>query len=179
MPLSIPPELKKASHYVRRAKELNKDKANPESRLVVCYCRQYAMHTRIPLAVSAPGKTCLGELLSALEQEKMAMDMFSRQEAKFLCRKFADKISDKVDLEDRTGDANKNTAKTFYVAASFFEILQQFFQDDDESEEVSNLKKRAVYAKWKTMDILKALKEGRQPSPGGYGEEETEEEAKD
>jgi vacuolar protein sorting-associated protein VTA1 len=179
MPLSIPPELKKATPYVRRAEELDKDKANPESRLVAYYCRQYAVHTGIPLAVTAPGKTCLGELLSSLEQEKMAMDMFSREEAKFLCRKFADKIFDKADLEDRTGDANKNTAKTFYAAASFLEILQQFFQDEDESEEVSDLKKRAVYAKWKAMDILKALKEGRQPTPGGYGEEEEEEEAAD
>jgi vacuolar protein sorting-associated protein VTA1 len=107
---------------------LHKDKANPESRLVAYYCRQYAVHTGIPLAISAPGKTCLGEFLLALEQEKMAMDTFSREEAKFLCRKFADKIFDRADLEDQAGDANKNTATTFYAAVSFLEILQLIFK---------------------------------------------------
>jgi vacuolar protein sorting-associated protein VTA1 len=28
-----------------------------------------------------------------------------------------------------------------------------------------------IYAKWKATEILKAVKEGRQPTPGGYGEQ--------
>lgn len=171
MPLTIPPELKKVTPYVRRAEELDKDKSNAESRLVAYYCRQYAVHTGIDLATTAAGKTCLGELLSALEAEKAAMASFTRDEAKFLCRKFADKVFDKADLEDRTGGATKNTAKTFYAAASFLEILNQFYPKDDESEELEEIKKRAVYGKWKATEILKAIKEGRQPTPGGYGED--------
>ena len=69
MPLAIPPELKKITPYVRRAEELDRDKANPESRLVAYYCRQYAVHTRIELAKSSDGKTCLGSLLNDLEGE--------------------------------------------------------------------------------------------------------------
>lgn len=176
MPLTIPPELKKLTPYVRRAEELDKDKANAESRLVAYYSRQYAVHVGIDLATSAAGKTCLGELLSALEKEKAAMDCFTRDEAKFLCRKFADKIFDKADLEDRMGEATKDTAKTFYAAASFLEILNQFYKNDDESEEIVEIKKRAVYGKWKATEILKAIKEGRQPTPGGYGEDNAEEE---
>lgn len=172
MPLTIPPELKKITPYVRRAEELDKDKANAESRLVAYYSRQYAVHTGIDLATSAAGKTCLGELLSALEKEKPAMDCFTREEAKFLCRKFADKIFDKADLEDRTGGATKDTAKTFYAAASFLEIINQFYKKDDDSEEIAEIRKRAVYGKWKATEILKAIKEGRQPTPGGYDEEE-------
>mmetsp|Transcript_15124 Transcript_15124/g.31262 ORF Transcript_15124/g.31262 Transcript_15124/m.31262 type:complete len:236 (+) Transcript_15124:596-1303(+) len=53
----------------------------------------------------------------------------------------------------------------------FFEILQQFYKDDDGSEEVAEQKKKAVYCKWKATEILKAIKEGRTPTPGGYGEE--------
>jgi len=179
MPLSIPPELKKVTPYVRRAEELDKDKSNAESRLVAYYCRQYAVHTGIGLATSVAGKTCLGELLSALEAEKNAMNSFTRDEAKFLCRKFADKIFDKADLEDRTDAATKGTAKTFYAAASFLDILNQFYAKDDDSEELAEIKKRAVYGKWKATEILKAINEGRQPTPGGYGEDlETNEEAK-
>jgi vacuolar protein sorting-associated protein VTA1 len=175
--VTIPPELKKITPYVRRAEELDKDKTNAESRLVAYYCRQYAVHTGISLATSAAGKTCLGELLSDLEQEKEAMNQFTREEAKFLCRLFANKIFDKADGEDRMGEASKGTAKTFYAAASFLEILNQFYNadgDDADSEEVEEIKKKAVYGKWKATEILKAIKEGRRPTPGGYGEEEPE-----
>ena len=171
MPLTIPPELKKITPYVRRAEELDRDKGNPESRLVSYYCRQYAVHNGITLATSPAGKACLGELLGNLEGEKQAMDSFTRDESKFLCHKFAEKIFDKADLEDRSGEANRSTARTFYAAASFLEILQQFHQDNDDSEEVAEQKKKSVYSKWKATEILKAMKEGRTPTPGGYGEE--------
>ena len=171
MPLAIPPEVKKITPYVRRAEELDRDKGNPESRLVSYYCRQYAVHTGISLATSPAGKGCLGELLGNLEAEKVIMDSFTRDESKFLCTKFADKIFDKADLEDRTAGANKNTARTFYAAASFLEILQQFHGDDDNSEEVEEQKKKSVYSKWKATEILKAIKEGRTPTSGGYGED--------
>jgi vacuolar protein sorting-associated protein VTA1 len=179
MPLSIPPELKKITPYVRRAEELDRDKGNPESRLVSYYCRQYAVHTGIALATTPAGKGCLGELLGNLEEEKQAMDSFTRDESKFLCQKFAEKIFDKADQEDRSGKANRNTARTFYAAASFLEILQQFYQDDDDSEEVAEQKKKAVYCKWKSTEILKAIKEGRDPTPGGYGEEAMDVDADD
>jgi len=171
MPLTIPPELKKITPYVRRAEELDRDKANPESRLVSYYCRQYAVHNGIALATSPAGKGCLGELLANLEGEKAAMDSFTRDESKFLCQKFAEKIFEKADQEDRSGKADRNTARTFYAAASFLEILQQFYQDNDESEEVAEQKKKSFYCKWKSTEILKAIKEGRTPTPGGYGEE--------
>lgn len=176
MPLQIPPELKKITPYVRRAEELDRDKANPESRLVAYYCRQYAVHSGIELATSPAGKSCLGSLLSNLEEEKEAMGAFTSDESKFLCEKFANKIFEKADTEDRVGGATKNTAKTFYAAASFLEMLQQFYKDDDESEEWAEIKKRSVYSKWKATEILKAIKEGREPTPGGYGESLEEEE---
>eukprot|EP00980_Cylindrotheca_fusiformis_P009143 scaffold1992_cov113-Cylindrotheca_fusiformis.AAC.8 len=179
MPLTIPPELKKITPYVRRAEELDRDKANAESRLVAYYCRQFAVHTGIALATGESGKNCLGEILGALESEKEAMDAFTIDEAKFLCEAFAEKIFDKADMEDRDGSATRNTAKTFYAAASFLEILEQFYKDDDQSEEFAEIKKRAVYAKWKATDILKAIKEGRDPTPGGYGESDDAQESEE
>ena len=171
MPLAIPPELKKISPFVRRAEELDRDKTSPESRLVAYYCRQYAVHTGIPLASSSPAaKKCLGHLLGALEAEKPAMDNFTRDEAAFLCRKFATTVFEKADNEDRHGAASKTTARAFYAAASFLQILEQFEPEGSEANEED--RKRILYAKWKATDILKALKEGRTPTPGGYGETE-------
>merc|ERR1711935_426751 len=106
-----------------------------------------------------------------LESEKDVMDSFTRDESKFLCQKFAEKIFDKADQDDRSGKADRNTARSFYAAASLLEILQQFYQDNDDSEEVAEHKKKSVYCKWKATEILKAMKEGRTPTPGGYGEE--------
>jgi len=179
MPLTVPPELKKITPFIRRAEELDKDKSSPESRLVAYYCRQYAVHTGIPLATSPEAQDCLGTILNALETEKKPMSAFTREESKYLCRQFADRIFTKADAEDRAGAASKGTAKTFYAAASFFEILSQFYADNDESEEREEEKKKTIYAKWKATDILKAMKEGRQPTPGGYGEKEEEEEEKE
>ncbi|CAJ1953746.1 unnamed protein product [Cylindrotheca closterium] len=176
MPLSIPAELKKITPYIRRAEELDRDKSNAESRLVAYYCRQYAVHTGIAIAQSDVAKNCLGEILGALEGEKEAMDSFTRDETQFLCSSFAGKIFSKADTEDRNGQATRDTAKTFYAAASFLEMLQQFYQDDDESEEYLEVKEKSKYAKWKATDILKAIKEGREPTPGGYGENLAEEE---
>ena len=168
MPLAIPPELKKITSYVRRAEELDKDATNPESRLVAYYLRQYAVQQGIPLASdSSAAKTCLGNILEQLEKEKAVMDNFTKEEAAFLCRQFAQKVFDKADFEDREGTASKDTARTFYAAASFLQILEQFGPDETGED-----RKRIVYAKWKATDILKALKEGRTPAPGGYGEEE-------
>lgn len=176
MALSIPADLKKITPYIRRAEELDKDKANAESRLVAYYCRQFAVHTGIPLAsTSSACKECLGTILNDLEQEKVAMGNFTRDESKFLCRAFVDKIFEKADAEDRAGRATKTTAKTFYAAATFFEILQQFYEEADDSDERDDERKKTLYCKWKATDILKAFKEGRQPTPGGYGEQEEEE----
>lgn len=173
--LEIPPELKRITPYIRRAEELDQDKSNPESRLVAFYARQYAVYMGIPISKGEAAKKCLGILLGQLEREKPVMDTFTRDESKFLCRKFAFKVFDKADAEDRMGMANKTTAKTFYAAATFLEILTQFYPDDDESEDREEEKKRTVYAKWKATEILKAIKEGRAPTAGGYGEQQEEE----
>lgn len=171
MPLSIPPDLKKIKPFVQRAEELDKDKS-PESRVVAYYCRQWAVQAGIPLSSSSDAaKTCLGELLGQLESEKQAMSVFNKAESKQICRGFADTIFDRANAVDRAGAADKSTARTFYAAASFFEILQQF---DDESTDPNITKEeeeRRVYAKWKATEILKAIREGRKPTPGAYGED--------
>ncbi len=58
--------------------------------------------------------------------------------------------------------ADKNTAKTFYAAGVFYDVMQQF-KDLLEPE----IEKKRKYCKWKAADILNAIKEGREPTPGG------------
>ena len=99
------------------------------------------------------------------------MSNFSKEESEMLCRKFANKVFDKADKVDRAGMANKSTAKSFYAAASFLDMLQQFEDGDGKDGEATEEEKKSFYAKWKATDILKAIKEGRDPTPGGYGEE--------
>ncbi|CAM9939630.1 unnamed protein product, partial [Ectocarpus sp. 13 AM-2016] len=47
----------------------------------------------------------------------------------------------------------------------FFDVLRQFGAPDEEMD------RRRIYCKWKASQILKALKEGKIPTPGGAGED--------
>nr|XP_019707782.1 protein HOMOLOG OF MAMMALIAN LYST-INTERACTING PROTEIN 5-like [Elaeis guineensis] len=57
----------------------------------------------------------------------------------------------------------RNTAKTFYAASIFFEILNQFGQLQPDIET------KQKYARWKAAEIRKALKEGWSPECGPPG----------
>ena len=169
---TVPKELKKITQFVRRAEELDNDKA-PQSRIVAYYCRQYAVQIGITLAKTPAAKVCLSELLGELEKEKVAMSNFTNKECYQVCRAFAIKIFDKADEEDRAGGAGKATARTFYAAATFLDLLKQFYDNGvEKSDETIEEEKKSFYSKWKATEILKAIKEGREPTPGGYGQGE-------
>ena len=57
----------------------------------------------------------------------------------------------------------RSTARSYNVAANFFDILSQFGPLDAEQEQMRK------YAQFKTLDILNALKQGRRPTPGVPG----------
>jgi len=181
MALRIPAELKKITQYIRRAEELSKQ-SNPTSEtiLVAYHCRQHGVQTGIPLASTTESKKCLGDILTALEEHRSKMGNFTKDEKYKICRDFAIKIFDKADGDDRAGKSGKGTARTFYAAATFFDILTQFQTDEEqENEDAIEEKKKSFYSKWKATEILKAIKEGREVKPGGYGEEPEEDEEED
>jgi vacuolar protein sorting-associated protein VTA1 len=181
MATDVPPSLKKIKIFLTRAEELDRDSRdtkNPESRVVAYNARQYAVLTGIPLAgQDGAAKTCLGQILNQLEKEKDAMSVFSKDEHWKICRKVADRVFDKADAEDRAGMATKVTAKNFYAAGTFYDILTQFYGEWKEGHDVAGYEeatrnkeeegKRRLYCKWKATDILNAIKEGRTPIPGG------------
>jgi vacuolar protein sorting-associated protein VTA1 len=66
----------------------------------------------------------------------------------------------KADEADRAGMATKATATVFVAASNFFDAMNVFGDLEPDIAE------RSKYAKWKAVDILKAISEGRTPRPG-------------
>ncbi|KAK4439753.1 protein OF MAMMALIAN LYST-INTERACTING PROTEIN 5 [Sesamum alatum] len=145
--------------YLQRADELQKHEP-----LVAYYCRLYAMERGLKIPQSDRTKTTnalLVSLMNQLEKDKKSLklgpDDYLHVEG------FALNVFARADKQDRAGRADLNTAKTFYAASIFFEILNQF------GELQPDLEQKQKYAAWKAADIRKALKEGRKPVPGPPG----------
>ncbi|XP_061345446.1 protein HOMOLOG OF MAMMALIAN LYST-INTERACTING PROTEIN 5 [Gastrolobium bilobum] len=142
--------------YLQRADELQKHEP-----LVAYYCRLYAMEQGLKIPQSERTKTTnalLVSLMKQLEKDKKSIQL--GPEDNLYLEGFALNVFGKADKQDRAGRADLNTAKTFYAASIFFEILYQFgaLQPD--------LEQKQKYAAWKAADIRKALKEGRTPTAG-------------
>jgi len=189
-PLSIPPELKKISPFIRRAEELDRDTTRPVTKMVAYYCRQHSIKYGIQLSRSREATKCLTQIMDMLEQEKEEMNAFTPEESRSVCRKFAMEIFEKANDADLAGagtasNNGKGIAKTFNAAANFIDVLKCFDTtnnnddgDDDENEEQKlEEEERRKYAKWRALEILKAINEGREiPPPPGIDNEENEDE---
>ncbi|XP_068635400.1 protein HOMOLOG OF MAMMALIAN LYST-INTERACTING PROTEIN 5 [Aristolochia californica] len=147
--------------YLQRADELQKHEL-----LVAYYCRLYAMERGLKIPSKERTKTTnaiLVSLINQLEKDKKSLKL--GPEDNLYLEGFALNVFSKADKQDRAGRADLNTAKTFYAASIFFEILNQF------GELAPDLEQKQKYAAWKAADIRKALKEGRRPEPGPPGGE--------
>ncbi|KAG6637681.1 protein HOMOLOG OF MAMMALIAN LYST-INTERACTING PROTEIN 5 [Carya illinoinensis] len=142
--------------YLQRADELQK-----HDPLVAYYCRLYAMERGLRIPQSERTKTTNSLLVSLMKQlEKDKKSLKLGPEDNLHLEGFALNVFEKADKQDRGGRSDLNTAKTFYAASIFFEILNQFGALQPDLEE------KQKYAVWKAADIRKALKEGRRPTPG-------------
>ncbi|XP_034679947.1 protein HOMOLOG OF MAMMALIAN LYST-INTERACTING PROTEIN 5-like [Vitis riparia] len=142
--------------YLQRADELQKHEP-----LVAYYCRLYAMERGLKIPQGERTKTTnslLISLMKQLEKDKKALNLGPDDHLHL--EGFASNVFARADKQDRAGRADLNTAKTFYAASIFFEILNQF------GELQPDLEQKQKYAAWKAADIRKALKEGRKPQPG-------------
>ncbi|EPS64693.1 hypothetical protein M569_10088 [Genlisea aurea] len=148
--------------YLQRADELQKHEP-----LVGYYCRLYAMERGLRIPNGDRTKTTnalLVSLMNQLEKDKKSLTL--GPDDHLHVEGFALNVFGKADKQDRAGRADLNTAKTFYAASIFFEILNQF------GEIQPDLEQKHKYAVWKAADIRKALKEGRKPVPGPPGGED-------
>ncbi|KAK2639847.1 hypothetical protein Ddye_027642 [Dipteronia dyeriana] len=149
--------------YLQRADELQKHEP-----LVAYYCRLYAMERGLRIPQSDRTKTTNSLLISLMNQlEKDKKSLKLGPEDSLHLEGFALNVFTKADKQDRAGRADLTTAKTFYAASIFFEILNQF------GVLPPDLEQKQKYAVWKAADIRKALKEGRKPvsGPPGGGED--------
>ncbi|XP_057978082.1 protein HOMOLOG OF MAMMALIAN LYST-INTERACTING PROTEIN 5 [Malania oleifera] len=148
--------------YLQRADELQKHEP-----LVAYYCRLYAMERGLRIPQNERTKTTNALLISLMNQlEKDKKSLKLGPEDSLHLEGFALNVFAKADKQDRAGRADLSTAKTFYAASIFFEILSQF------GELQPDLEQKQKYAVWKAADIRKALKEGRKPEPGPPGDKD-------
>ncbi|KAJ2455904.1 hypothetical protein EV183_000520 [Coemansia sp. RSA 2336] len=156
--LKTPPdELKHVLPYVQRGLEVAK--ADP---IVAYFCKYYAAQLTIPhQGASTAAQAYLTKLLDELEAEKAQLtandDMKNDQVASQHCTSFALRIFAKADTEDREGRATKATARNFIVSSQFMQVLSGF------GELPEDIAEKIKYAKWRAAEILKAMREGRQP----------------
>ncbi|KAL0443328.1 UNVERIFIED_CONTAM: protein OF MAMMALIAN LYST-INTERACTING PROTEIN 5 [Sesamum latifolium] len=151
--------------YLQRADELQKhEPSSPTTNFVIC--RLYAMERGLKIPQSDRTKTTNALLVSLMKQlEKDKKSLKLGPDDHLHVEGFALNVFARADKQDRAGRADLNTAKTFYAASIFFEILNQF------GELQPDLEQKQKYAAWKAADIRKALKEGRKPVPGPPGGE--------
>jgi vacuolar protein sorting-associated protein VTA1 len=91
-----------------------------------------ALEQAIKLKVNDPEATkFITTVLLSLEREKPSLGVTADQ-APVVCENFAFSVFNRADEEDRNGMASKTTAKIFYSAATFFDILEQFGELDNE-----------------------------------------------
>ncbi|KAI5065230.1 hypothetical protein GOP47_0019925 [Adiantum capillus-veneris] len=162
MSSDVEPAKKVLLPYLQRADELQKHEP-----LVAYYCRLYGMERGLKIPVKERTKTTnaiLVSLMNQLEKDKKTVQV--SPEDNLYVEGFALSVFAKADKQDRAGRADLTTAKTFYAASIFIEVLHQFgpLQPDIEQKQ--------KYAAWKAADIRKALSEGRKPVPGPPGGDE-------
>ncbi|KAJ3829837.1 DUF605-domain-containing protein [Lentinula raphanica] len=163
----VPPPLKSISPYLQRAAELHQ-----KDPVIAYWCAYYAAQVGISLkAKDDASRTLLLELLDVLEKLKKdigpndAIDMESASAA--YVENFALKVFSMADDEDRRGDSTRSTAKKFLAAANFLEVLKTF----PKTELTESTEEKIRYSKWKAIDITRAFREGRKPTPGPAGEQ--------
>lgn len=138
---------------------MDNEKQDPEAKVVAYYCRTYAVEKGIKLQIDDPA--CNNFLFGVMDNLELAKKSFgdnNKDAGAITCENFAYNIFSKADEEYRSGNSTKDTARKFYAASSYYDILEQFGPLDDEV-----LEKRK-YSKWKAADILKAIQAGQRPT---------------
>ncbi|GBB88892.1 hypothetical protein RclHR1_01550026 [Rhizophagus clarus] len=165
---SLPEELKFINPFLQRAQETRKKEP-----VISYYCNFLSAKLALDKGTkSHESKLFLAKLLDILEQEKKELAdneaITNEMAGEAYIENFSLKVFTIADNEDRAGKATRNTAKTFLAASLYMELLRLFGNMSKEFED------KIKYAKWKAIEITKALKEGRTPVPGPPGGEPAE-----
>ena len=113
------------------------------------------------MMLQVPDRSFLFALFDKAEAQKASLNIQSiEDQRKSICENFAVSVFAQADDEDRAGNSSMETARAFYASSIFFDVLEQF----DPDLEVDIAEKRK-YAKWRSAEIMKSIKEGRAPAP--------------
>jgi vacuolar protein sorting-associated protein VTA1 len=135
--MEIPANFKPLTQYIRRAEELDKD-ANPNSEAIAHYCRMYALDKGMKMGLPQSEMSFLYELMGLVESKpysKIATSATGKQ----ICEDFALGVFRVADDEDRNSGSTMSTAKGFYNAAAFFDIIEQFGELEPDVSSYSDL----------------------------------------
>lgn len=151
--------------FLQRAAEL--ETSMPK---IAYYCRMHAVREGLKLEQrSSQVKETLERATDALERAKGSLTL-NEENDELEFENFALKIFARADEADRRGTRTVNTAKLYYAASVFLDALRQF---EDEGELGEDLASKRRYAAWRAAEIVKADKEGREPSaPPSMDDEE-------
>lgn len=178
--VSVPPSLKAIEVFLARANELDRDKSSHESHVLSYCCRLHAADVGNSLVIDLRSRKWLSDkVLGRLNREMADMSVYSKEIRLKICREFADKEFNFADTEDAVGMANEVTAKRFDDAATYFEVMQQFYPEkvDDEmmDQKIMEDEKRQKYCRERALEILNAIQEGRSPTPQVYKKQQRQE----
>ena len=166
---NLPEELNSIKPFLVRSEEMKS--ANP---VVSYYCYRYAaqlaMEIRKQNQANQEITSYLGNMLSVMEVKKK--EIVDVQDPKEHYEKFITMLFISADNDDRKTGSTKKTAQKFLILSYFIEAFNVFEDLSEDWEE------KRIYCKWKTADILKAMKNGQQPLPGGPNERNGSEEVK-
>jgi vacuolar protein sorting-associated protein VTA1 len=128
---ALPVAFKTLLSAFKRAEELDRDPQR-ENRIVAYHIRFYAITKATKLMTGAPDEQrYIGEQIGLLEKLAPALNI-QDGEGKRVCIQQATTLFDRADEIDRAGLADKATAKLFYTAATIYDCLEQFGEQDPE-----------------------------------------------
>ena len=149
--------MKLIAPILKRAAEL--DRARPK---IAYYCRLYAVMSGLRMENRSPEvNEMMSDAMEKLERAKATMKDLDEVQDEVTCESFALEIFDKADRADRAGSRGITTAKMYYAASIFFNVLRQF---DEDGELEGTIAQKQKYAEWRAAEIMKAERQGVQAS---------------
>lgn len=128
----IPAAFKPVTSAVRRAEEADKNAGDRDSAVLAYACRMSAISKATKLTTKQPDETkFILSQLDLLENSKKTFNI-TETDCISVVRQYATMIFDKADEIDRNGFADKSTAKLFYAAVTYYDVLEFYQQLDAE-----------------------------------------------
>ena len=162
----IPQELKKLRGYFTLARQIAKA-GNDKARICSWLLRRHGVQvgTKMPGVKTPNGRAFIVAALDVLEAENAALPPHTGEEELEILQVYAFKTFKMAEAPDLEGRANKATAMIYLNASHLFECLIRTAGEDSQHIPVEQFQVLRKASKFRSFEIVKALKEGRRPDP--------------